>query len=118
MEEHERSEINTAVSPKGFQNYWKRAHGCTASSFSTLYFNHYTSTTHLGCLSAWHAAKLSEITKTGSSPELWSQGLNVMIEQIAGPTLLSKRRVILLIATDFNFYNKLIFGKRRMDLAR
>lgn len=41
-----------------------------------------------------------------------------MLEKIAGIALVSKLWAILLMEADFNFHNKLIFGKRMMDLAR
>ena len=41
-----------------------------------------------------------------------------MLEKVAGVALVSKLRAILLIEADFNYHNKLIFGKRMMDLAR
>ena len=40
-----------------------------------------------------------------------------MLEKIAGVVLVTKRRAILLMEADFNFHNKLIFGKQMMDLA-
>ncbi len=41
-----------------------------------------------------------------------------MLEKIAGVALVNKLRAILLLEADFNFCNKLIFGKRMLDLAR
>ena len=41
-----------------------------------------------------------------------------MLEKIAGVALVTKLRAILLMETDFNFHNKLIFGTRMMNLAR
>ena len=41
-----------------------------------------------------------------------------MLEKIAGVAVVTKLRAILLMGADFNFHNKLIFGKRMMDLAR
>ena len=42
----------------------------------------------------------------------------VMLEKIAGVALVTKLRAIILMEADFNFHNKLIFGKRMLDLAR
>ena len=41
-----------------------------------------------------------------------------MLEKIAGVAVVTKLREILLMEADFNFHNKLIFGKQMMDLAR
>ena len=40
-----------------------------------------------------------------------------MLEKIAGVALVTKQRAILLLEADFNCHNKLIFGKRMLDLA-
>ena len=40
-----------------------------------------------------------------------------MLETIAGVAVVTKLRAILLMEADFNFHNKLILGKRMMDLA-
>ena len=42
----------------------------------------------------------------------------VMMDKIAGIALVNKLRAILLMEADFNFHNKLIFGKRMVDAAR
>ena len=41
-----------------------------------------------------------------------------MLEKVAGVALVTKLRAILLMEADFNFHNRLIFGKRMLDLAR
>ena len=41
-----------------------------------------------------------------------------MLEKIAGIALVNKLRAILLMEADFNFHNKLIFGKRMLQVAR
>ena len=41
-----------------------------------------------------------------------------MLEKIAGVALVTKLRAILLMEADFNCHNKLIFGKRMLNLAR
>ena len=41
-----------------------------------------------------------------------------MLKQIAGILLVNKLRAILVMEADFNFHNKLIFGKRMVDVAR
>ena len=111
-------EVNIIISQEYFQHYWKRVKERTSSSFSGLHFGHYKAAAHSDFLSKVHALKLSIITKTGSAPERWARGLNVMLEKVAGLALVTKLRAILLMEADFNYHNKLIFGKRMMDLAR
>ena len=41
-----------------------------------------------------------------------------MLKKIADIALVDKLRLILLMEADFNFHNKLIFGKRMLDQAR
>ena len=41
-----------------------------------------------------------------------------MLEKVAGIALVNKLRAILLMEADFNFHNKLLFGKRMMATAR
>ena len=41
-----------------------------------------------------------------------------MLEKVAGVPLVTKVRAIHLMEADFNFHDKLIFGKRMLDLAR
>ena len=62
--------------------------------------------------------KLSLIARTGSAPERWARGLSVMLKKVAGVALVTKLRAIFLKEGDFNFHNKLIFGKRMLDLSR
>ena len=110
--------VKITVSPEDFQYYWKRVKEQTSSSYSILQFGHYKSAAHSDFLSACHAAKLSIISKTGCTPKHWACGLNVIFEKIAVVALVAKLRAILLIEADFNFYNKIIFGQRMMNLAR
>ena len=42
----------------------------------------------------------------------------MILAKIAGVALVTKLCAILLVEADFNCYNRLIFGKRIMDLAR
>ena len=111
-------EVDIVVMVDDFKHYWRRAKERTAWSYSKLHFRHYKLAAHLDYLSEVHALKLSLILKTGSAPERWARGLSVMLEKIAGVAVVTKLQGILLMEADFNFHNKLIFGKRMMDLAR
>ena len=110
--------VDIVVTVDDFKHYWRRAKERTSSSYSKLHFGHYKLAGFSDYLLEVHALKLSLISKTGSAPERWAQGLSVMLEKIAGVAVVTKLRAILLMEADFNFRNKLIFGKRMMDLAR
>ena len=86
-------------------------------SFSRVHFGHYKAAAKSEYLSRIHALKLSLIAKTGCTPERWKRCLAVMLKKIAGVALVTKQRAILLLEADFNCHNKLIFGKRMLDLA-
>lgn len=111
-------EVDIVISQEDFQHYWRRAKERTSSSFSGLHMGHYKAASYSDFLSRTHALKLSIITRTGSAPDRWARGLNVMLEKVAGIALVTKLRAILLMEADFNYHNKLIFGRRMMDLAR
>ena len=116
--EMEAGNVNIVVTKDDFQHFWKRMNERTSSSYSKLHIGHYKSAAYSEELSTIHSLKLSLISKTGSAPERWAKGLSVMLEKIAGVALVTKLRAILLMEADFNYHNKLIFGKRMMDLAR
>ena len=111
-------EVDIVVSIEDFQHYWKRAEEKTAASFSGVHFGHYKAIAHSDILSKVHALKLTLISKTGSAPNGWARGLSVMLEKIAGVTLVTKLKAIMLMEADFNYHNRLIFRSWMMDLAR
>ena len=114
----EGKEVDIVITREDFQFFWKRSREKTASSYSGLHFGHYKAAAHSNLLSDIHSSKLSLISQTGEAPERWARGLSVMLEKIAGIALVTKLRGILLMEADFNFHNKLIFGKIMLDLAR
>ena len=111
-------EVSIAISQDDYQYYWKRIKERTSSSLSGIHFGHYKSIAHDDDLSKLMARKLSLTTLTGASPERWARGLSVMLEKIAGVAMVNKLRAILLLEADFNFCNKLIFGRRMINMAR
>ena len=111
-------ELDIAVIVDDFNHYWRRAKERTTSSYSKLHFGHYKLAVYPDYLLEVHALKFSLISKTGSASERWARGLLVMLEKIVSVAVVTKFWSILLIEADFNFHNKLIFGKRMMDLAR
>jgi len=83
-----------------------------------IYYGHYKAAAHSSKISSFLSKKITLIYHTGCPPERWSYGLTVILEKIAGIALVNKLRAILLMEADFNFDNKLIFGKRMLDQAR
>ena len=49
--------------------------------------------------------------------ERWCVGLSVMIEKVPGVIQVDKLRALLFMEADFNFANKLYFGKRMIHAA-
>ena len=117
-EEMEAGNVDIVVTKDDFQYYWKRAKERTSSSFSGYHFGHYKAVAYSDALSEVHALHTSLILQTVLAPERWARGLLVMPEMIAGVTLVTKLRAILLMEADFNFHNKLIFGTQMLELAR
>ena len=113
----EDGEVDIIVTEGDFKYYWGKARERTSSSFSMLHFGHYKAAAKSDKLSKLHALKLTLISRFGSAPERWRRGLSVLLEKIAGVALITKQRAILLMEADFNCHNKLIFGKRMLDLA-
>ena len=109
-EKMDTGEVNTEISQKNYQYYWKRAKDISASSFSGLHFGYYKAPAYSSILSETDALKLSLIPPTGSASDRWTRGLSVMLEKVAGVALVTKLRVILLMEADFNYHNRLIFG--------
>jgi len=111
-------DITITITPEEFQHFWKRVREGTASSYSGIHYGHYKAAAHSDKISNFLAKKITLISRTGVPPERWSYGLTVMLEKIAGISLVNKLRAILLMEADFNMHNKLLFGKRMLDNAR
>jgi hypothetical protein len=54
--------------------------------------------------------KITLIVKGGCPPDRWGHGLQVMLEKVAGVSLVNKLRAILLMEADFNYMNRWVFG--------
>ena len=110
--------IDLDITPDDFKYYWKAISEHTASSYSGLHMGHYKAATSSGFLSWMHATHLTIISRNGLPPDRWKSGLTFMLEKIAGVALVNKLRAILLMEADFNFHNKLIFGRKMLAQAR
>jgi hypothetical protein len=103
--------IDTNITKEDFQAYWKKAKECTSSSISGLHFGHYKAASHNSTLSEMHAVFANIAVNLGFSPMQWQWGLTAMLEKKAGLILVTKLWAILLMEADFNFSNKLIYGR-------
>ena len=103
--------IPNTVSLHDYQAHWKWSKECTSSSISGLHFGHWKAAAESNFLSKLHALFTDIIISTGYSPVWWQQGLSVMLEKKKGVCIPSKLCTILLMEADFNFPNKLFFGR-------
>ena len=109
--------IPNTVSLQDYQVLWKWSKECTSSSISGLHFGHWKAAAESNFLSKLHALFTDIVVSTGYSPIQWQQGLSVMLEKKKGVHIPSKLHAILLMEADFNFPNKLFFGRRMLQWA-
>ena len=102
---------------RDYQAHWKWSKECTSSSISGLHFGHWKAAAESNFLSKLHALFTDIVVSTGYSPIRWQQGLSVMLEKKKGVHIPSKLHAILLMEADFNFPNKLFFGRRMLQWA-
>ncbi len=88
----------------------RSAKSSTSSSISRIHFGHYKGITHSDVIMNFLKCKITLIACSGCPPDCWGHHLQVMLEKVAGVTLISKLRAILLMEADFNCMNKWIFG--------
>jgi hypothetical protein len=98
-----RNSVSPIIRHKEWSDGWRRAWEDTSSSESGLHFGHYKAGALSPLISHLHALKASVLMINGISIDRWSQGLSVMIEKVAGCSLISKLRSILLMEADMNF---------------
>ena len=84
---------------------------------SGLHFGHYKSATKSDHLSEINAISMHIILNSGFSLSRWQKGLTAMIKKKPGVILVDEPRATLLMEANFNFGNKMIFGKRVMHKA-
>ena len=106
--------IEIIITPEEFKHFWKRVNEFTSSSMSDVYYGHYNAAIQDVSSKEILAQQLTVIVCSGIPPEIWSVGLQVMLEKIAGVCLVNKLLAIQLYGADFNCYNQLIFGKQAM----
>ena len=103
------------ITPEQFKRYWKQVREDTSSSISTIHFGHYRAATKSDKISKFLSQKITLIARTGCPPTRWGNGLQVMLEKIAGVALVNKLRAILLMEADYNYFNKWAFGYEALN---
>ena len=103
------------VTPEEFKRYWKQASKKTNSSMSLVHFGHYKAAAISPKVTAFLAKKITVIARSGCPPSCWGNGLQVMLEKIAGIALVNKLQAILLMEADNNFHNKFVFGYQALN---
>ena len=111
------SPTKLSVSKEDFQDYWTKAKEDTSSSFSGLHFGHWKAAAKDDYLSEVHALFCEMTYGSGFALPRWKTRLTVMIEKKPGVIKVDKLRAILLMEADFNFMNKLIFGRQMIHSA-
>ena len=111
-------EVAAYVTVDDFQYYWQRANERISSSYSGLHFSHYKAASFDIGLSSIHCMKLSMAAKAGVPLDRWGIGVTVLLEKICGNNYAHKLRAICLLEADFNWWNKLVFARRMMKLAK
>ena len=107
-------DVATYVTTEDYQYYWKKVKERTSSSFSRLHFGHSVAVADSEPLSRLHAAKILQAARRGAPLARWGYGVTVLLEKIAGVSVMTKLRAICLFEADFNFSTKLVFAKRMM----
>lgn len=94
------------VTGENYSWFWSRVRERTSSSYSGAHFGHGKAASKSKTLSDFFARKITFVGRTGLPPSRWGTGLQVMLEKVAGVALVNKLRAILLLETDYNFFNK------------
>ncbi len=80
-----------------------------------IHYGHYKTTTESDIITNFLSQKTTVIVRTDCSPSRWGIGLQMLLEKIAGIALVNKLRAILLMKSEFNFFNKWAFGVVAMN---
>ena len=108
--------MNTqAVTSKDFTTFWSSAKESTSSSKSGSHFGHYKAITHDPVLVNIHVTNINLATTRGEPLTRWCEGVNVLLEKVAGNSHIDKLRAICLLEADFNWWLKIIFARRMMS---
>jgi len=111
------SQISLEISCDDFISYWHRARERTSSSLSGAHFGHYKAAASSLFLAEIHALMTQLPYTVAYTPRRWQAGLQVVLQKKAGVIHVDRLRAILLFEGDFNFGNKVLFGRRMTDSA-
>ena len=65
-----------------------------------------------------YTAKLNALLNSGVPLERWSKSLTVLLKKEFGSVFFNKLRAIILFEADFNWLQKIVFGRKMADLAK
>jgi hypothetical protein len=99
------------ITPSIYRYYWGGMSESTSSALLGIHFGHWKAWRLSAELIRLVCSQLNLITRYGTPPMRWSNGLQVLLKKVPGVALVDKLRAILLMEGDFNFYNKWIFGQ-------
>jgi hypothetical protein len=89
-----REKVWTFGIAEDYQYYWKLHKERITSSYSRLHFRHYIAVTDSNMLSEFHAAKISEVAKSGVPLTRWEVRVTLLLKNIAGVIFVNKLRAI------------------------
>ena len=107
--------IQQAVTTYEFIKFWATAKESTSSSKSGRHFGHYKAVTDHPDLVTLHVTNINLAAMRGEPLKRWCEGVNVLLEKIAGNSHIDKLRAICLLEADFNWWLKVIFARRMMS---
>ena len=90
------------VTKHDYQRYWARLNENTSSSFSGFHLGHHMLAANSDEMSELLADQMNLIVSSGVCPSRWGVALQVLLEKIAGVSLVSKLRSIQLYEADYN----------------
>lgn len=107
--------IQQEVSTQDFITFWSSAKESTSSSKSGRHFGHYKAIINDPSLVSLHVTNINLAATRGEPLQRWCEGVNVLLEKIAGDSHIDKLRAICLLEADFNWWLKVIFARRMMS---
>jgi hypothetical protein len=109
------SHKSTNITLNIYNYYWGGAKESTSSALSAVHFGHWKDLIQSPHLVKFVCKQLNLIARCKIPPSRWSNGLQVLLEEVLGVSLVNKLRAILLMESDFNFFNKWIFGHEAVN---
>jgi hypothetical protein len=101
------------VMPEIYRYYWGRTSKSTTPAWSKMHFGHWKAICKSEKLTKLTCTQLNLVAAMGTPPSRWGTGLQVLLKKVPGVALVDKLRAILLMESDFNFFNKCFLGTKR-----